>query len=870
MRLQHIFSSLLLCGLSLLLSACWQDSPDESLQKIQQYMNNGNDRAAELSAKALLASAQDSSDQELERASRLLLARTYFHYGDNKNSARFYEALLTPIAANASTVSKGVVGSEDDWHQWLLSAFNSNDRKLISSIFENPKTPFSAKAKEVYKIRQLISEGHTEDALSVMALSSPPEVQESRYVRYQFALLNASNDSNASLQTSIDLTSKHPEFAEAIMLKARLLHARGDAQDALEQYTLYTKLRPADAEAKIYAALTAFQLNQYDVGRKFLQILAKQAGKHPMVLQLQGMLALYDQKFDEAKSYAEQSLSYGLESFINHLVIGVGAYQQKSWEQANRHLALINDRLPKDHFAKKMLVETKLQLDESKEAAQIFKDLDTKDVIDVALANRVSKKLIEQGGFNDASAVQQQVAGIDVEQEDLLLQRKVLSQALKRNEFKQALISSMQNEKGESKNQLRLILLHLADNETDQAQTLAREWLEESPANVNALNASAMVEQRLGNNQRVTDYLNKALAIDPNNIPSLVMELNLARIDDNFEKLLSISNKLLIDLNFHNPMIFNHWLVASHNLKKMDWNQTLALISSDDTDQLEGLFLNFLLQNGEQQQAERYLSEQIKSGEWTSRHWATAIISAATLGNQDLAITRLQEFINSSSMEDEATAAFAVASAAKLGQPNLVISAMESAEAKDITIKNRELIATKAYLQLGQIDNARKSLTLHATEDSAFWELTADIAIAEQRFSDAWQALTSALEPEMRYPLLKKMFATGNKINKRSKVKEHIRQYFKDQPSDNHSRRMVAQWYMADNPRFAIELLDSSPMQEELKKDWVTANNLAWLYHQTGDETKAKLFAQQAIEQAPENPDVIDTYKTVFGENPGN
>lgn len=854
---------------SVLLSACGQDSPDESLAKIQQYIADRDYRSATLTGKSLLASAQKSGDRDLERSGRLLLARSYFHSGDTKNSARFYDALLKDVTSStASSVSAAIQGDEDDWHQWLLSAFTLNDRKLIASILKHPANTFSAKAKEIYKIRQLIADGSSDDALSILELTNAPGDHSSRFVRYQYALLTASTDTKAALATTYKLISEAPKFAEAHLLQARLQQSLNDPTAALEEYITYTSLRPADAQAKIYATLTAFQLGQYDTGRQFIEVLSKQAGKHPMVLQLQGMLALYDKDFGQAKSYAEQSLSYGLESFINHLVIGVGAYQQQSWEQANRHLAVINDRLPSDHFAKKMLVETKLQLNESQEAAAIFNDLDTKSVIDVALANRVSKKLIDDGVFQDASDIQKKVANIEVEQEDLALQRQVLSQALKRNEFKQALISSMKDQQGETKDKLRLTLLYLADNELEQAQTLVREWLDNASKDINALNAAAMVEQRLGNHARVEDYLNKALIIDPNNIPSLVMQLNLARIDDQPEQVLAISNKLLIDLGFLNPMVFNHWLEGSQALKKINWNQALKLVKTDTSDKLEGVLLNHLLRNGNFEKTESYLVDSVKSDQWLDRHWVAAILSAAAQGKKELAIKRIQDFINSSALDNENSALFAISSASKLGDYELAQASLSAADARDIIVPNRALIATNTYRQLGKLKQAKESLKQHATEDSPFWELTADIAIDEQRYSDAWQALTSASEPSLRFSLLEKMYTVGNKLNKRSKVKEQIRQYFTEQPNDNISRRRVSQWYVEESPRFAIELLDAGPMQEELKKDWVTTNNLAWLYHQTGDSVKARQYAEHAIEHAPDRPEVIDTYETVFGLKP--
>ncbi len=567
----------LLLGLLLLLTLGGCGSTEQDLAEMQQHLREGNYRSAEITGKSLLTEAQQQADKELERAARVLLARTYFSYGDNVNSARFYDALPLPVALEAAPASASITATDDDWHQWLLAAWDSGNQKLSATILQLAKDRFGPSAMAIYKVRQLLAAGNSSDARSAFELTTAPTPEASLYVRYQYALLRAAVDPDEALRVASDLLAQQPDFAQAVLLKARLLQAQGDSTDALAHYQRYGKLRPADAKAMMLTTLTAFQVGQYDTARELVATLSRQLGQHPMILQFQGMLALHDKRFDDAKAFGEKSLAHGLESPMNHLLIGIGAYQQKAWEQANRHLALVSDQLPKDHFARKMLVETKLQLHQPKHAAAIFKNLDTDSVIDVALANRVSAQLIGEGGYEDATAVQRQVADIAVAQEELVLQRQALDKALRRNEFKAALIESIKGQDSDAKDKLRLILLYLADKETENASRLAGDWLQASPRDVNALNAAALVEQHAGRPAAMKSYLDKALAIDPQNIPSLVMQLNLARIEKDLPAIVVRSKTLMEDIGFVNPLIFNYWLEASFLLKQPYWEQALRL-----------------------------------------------------------------------------------------------------------------------------------------------------------------------------------------------------------------------------------------------------------------------------------------------------
>jgi Tfp pilus assembly protein PilF len=862
---RKILSSAVL--MAALLGGCTQKSPEQTLAGIQQDLQNDNFRSAEIKGKSLLTEARENKRPELVRAARLLLARTYFQFGDNINAARFYDA-LERLPGTDGAPGQQIVPMDKDWHQWVMAALENRDPELVDEILKSEQAPFNDKAREIYKILQLRAEGASADAMSVLELTEPPSANESPFIRYQYTRLTAHSDLETAMTVIEEITAADPHFSDALLFKARLHQARGEGAAALENYILYSKQRPGDADASVYTALAAFQQKDYETGKIYVQKLARQAANHPMTQQLQAMQFFFDKRFDDAMELAQRSLNQGLESFINHLIIGVGAYQQHSWEQANRHLTIISDRLPSDHFGRKMLVETKLQLNESEEAAEIFQNLDTRDAIDVALANRVSHQLISRGIFDDASMIQQKVADIDVEQHNLANQRYILNQALKRNEFKQALVESVKSEDAGAKDKLRLVFIHLADGETDKADRIVTQWLSSTADDLHALNAAAMVAQRKGDKRKMMEYIDRALSIDPDNIPSLLLQLSAMAAVGDAPATRRISSRLMDDLSFINPMVYHHWLGSSYHFNQLDWEKAQASLQGDNREALEGVLLNFLLRTRQLERVETYLAERGDEKQWSKSQRVASILADIEHQQPGQASAHLQNLIDSPVFDDASMAQFTLGIAARIEQYDMVFRILQKADGKGITVRNRSLIASTAYLKQGEIKEARTSLLNHPTQDTAYHELDAEILMAERKYRDAWEALEKAIEPRSRYSVLVKMYEVGRKINASKKVRAHIRDYFNANPKDSISRRRIAQWYMENNPQFAIELLDVSMMQKELQKDWITTNNLAWLYHQVGDTEKAQQYAKHAISHAPERAEVIDTYETVFGKKP--
>jgi putative PEP-CTERM system TPR-repeat lipoprotein len=86
-----------------------------------------------------------------------------------------------------------------------------------------------------------------------------------------------------------------------------------------------------------------------------------------------------------------------------------------------------------------------------------------------------------------------------------------------------------------------------------------------------------------------------------------------------------------------------------------------------------------------------------------------------------------------------------------------------------------------------------------------------------------------------------------------------------EQPGDRRAIALLAQsLQMAGRDAEAISAYET--LLEAGQKDYVTLNNLAWLYHERGDE-RALEVAREAYDLAPNRPEVADTYGWILVNN---
>lgn len=136
--------------------------------------------------------------------------------------------------------------------------------------------------------------------------------------------------------------------------------------------------------------------------------------------------------------------------------------------------------------------------------------------------------------------------------------------------------------------------------------------------------------------------------------------------------------------------------------------------------------------------------------------------------------------------------------------------------------------------------------------------------LAAKRPTEAAKAFVKAYERTPSFSLAA-FAAQAKSAAKLPKPEAELQDWIRRMPSDLIARRTLADYHMAAGRNdAAIEELEK--VVEARPKDAIALNNLAWLYHATGDK-RGLTLAERAYAEAPRAPAIADTYGWILAQN---
>jgi putative PEP-CTERM system TPR-repeat lipoprotein len=173
--------------------------------------------------------------------------------------------------------------------------------------------------------------------------------------------------------------------------------------------------------------------------------------------------------------------------------------------------------------------------------------------------------------------------------------------------------------------------------------------------------------------------------------------------------------------------------------------------------------------------------------------------------------------------------------------------------------------ATGAQVLLGRLAIRRKDFSaaektakaLSSTTDNLALgqELLGDIRVAQTQIEQARQAYLSAFEAS---PATSNVLKLDQMERRLGQDHERLETWLEAHPDDL-KVRLVRASYLQQEGSGTVAIPEYERMLESDRANPIVLNNLAWLYHESGDE-RALDLARRAHELAPTSPEIMDTY----------
>jgi putative PEP-CTERM system TPR-repeat lipoprotein len=327
-------------------AACGMDSSEDMLVSAKNYLANNDKAAATIQLKNALAKSPDLAE------ARFLLGRTLLDSGD-------------PVAAEIELRKAIELKFPSDQVNPVLARAMLAQGQMKKLIEEMGKVQInSAEAKA--DLRTTIAQGYAMQGKLDDARNAFEEAVASKGdfapALLGLARIKATEQELPKTQQLVDaIITKAPQNAEAWHFKADLLRAEGKNDEAIAAYQKVIEIRPELLAG--HAAIITMQLrnNKIDLAAKQLEAMQKVAGKAPLTLYMQGLVAYSQKNIAAAKIATDALLKAQPDSPQGLQLAGIIAYDSRSDTLAQEYLAKALKLVPGLDFGRRTLVRSYLR-----------------------------------------------------------------------------------------------------------------------------------------------------------------------------------------------------------------------------------------------------------------------------------------------------------------------------------------------------------------------------------------------------------------------------------------------------------------------------------------------------------------------------
>ncbi|MDL0429696.1 tetratricopeptide repeat protein [Marinobacter sp. TBZ242] len=833
-------ATLLSVAISLAFVGCSGDSDEMSQEEIQYlshldqsrfFQRQGELKASTLEARSAIEMQPNRIEPYLVIINNLLTA------GDARNAERQLDELLSDVGEQSisqqSLNDAALIRAEARLMQ------QEYDEALAT--LEELKEPDRVQRLEAALLRGDIhlAENRLDAARSAYSTAREIDSSTAEPLIGLSKVAYSENNPEEGDEYIAEAEALNPDNVELWLWKARLAHAAEEwaeaeqayvnALETIGQYDVMTYQKYQTMSALINVLREQGKSSEAFV---YEEILAKSAPGTIKSNLTAAQEAFNDGELNSAARYLEEVLAQAPGHEQASLMLGIIRYRQGQPKEAEALLAPVADMGDSDQ-ARKLLAATRLQMRNPEGAREILANLEDQDSDPETLALVGIASLVSGDTESGEQFIEK---SLSLAPDNNSLRLRYATYLLRQGKTDRAIAQANQIlETDPESEQARLLIIqaHVSADDYETAMAVASNWVEEQPKNVAALVARGNVAANAGNVEEAREYFQKAVEADSENPGPLNALGNLARSRNEMD---------------HAKDYYRRAIELSP-----DNRQALQGLSSVmPRDELTGLMEEVREQHPDAYGPRLVLLE-------------SALIENNTQRADELTAGLLER-------EDESSPAPAESLVASVyhGIATQMAQREHLEQAADILRRgrilfpeNEEIGIQAAAIQFteGNTKAARdilRDVKQQHPESSAPFRIEARYFEKQEEYQEAAELYELALQLEQTTELevaRARALARAGLRNSAIESLENARQAFPRDPQILMSLAMLQQENNApEKAASAYEaLLELEP------KNVVALNNLAWIYHQQGDD-RAMDLARQAFEVNSDNAAIADTY----------
>ena len=856
MKSSHGKALLTALVISIGLTACSGQSPEQQLQSAKEYLQKSDSKSALIQLKSALQQNPDLGE------ARFLLGKLLLEEGDATGAeiefrkalaAKHSEPVVVPELARALLLTGQA--------QKLVAQFGSTqlgqpsaDASLQTSLAIAQNSLGKPQASKAALAAALSADSDHVPALMLKAREKAAE-----------------RDIEGALLAMDDILAKAPANAEAWKLKGDIvLYTQGKTDDALAAYRKSTEVDPKFVTGHLAVIAILIEKNKLDEASTQLGQIKKLAPKSSATKYVEAQLAYQKKDYKLARELSQDLLRQASNNRRFLQLAGAVELQTNSLAQAEVYLNRAVQTDPKSALSQRLLIKTFLQSGQSRKALEALKAITVKDDLDPSFFALAGEVYLQNG---DAKSAEEYFAkALKVDPNNVATRTALAVSHLSSGRNDGSALEELESiaESNDATNaDLALISAHLRRGDYSKALAAVAKLESKQPEKPLAANLRGRIQLAQKDTAAARKSFEQALAIDPTYFSAAA---SLAALDMR-DKKPADAKKRFESLLAKNPKQSQALLALAElaALQSASKEEVAGLLTNaseaNPTDVAPRLLLiNLHLRNQDNKLA-LSAAQSAVSAVPSSPELRDALGRAQQAsGDLNQANATFAKLVEDQPLSPQAYLRLAGVQYASKNTASAEKSLLKALELKpDFIDAQRSLIAMNlAASKYSEAVDVARTMQKQRPNEAIGYSFEGDIKGTQKEWEAAAAAYRAGLKVAEGTELAIKLHAATLAASKTAEAARFADTWVKAHPKDTQFRFYLGGEAMGRKDYAAAETLFLDLVRTQ-PENAAALNNLAWVSQQLRRENAIN-YAEKANRLAPNQPALMDTWAMLLSE----
>ncbi|MCH2056447.1 MAG: PEP-CTERM system TPR-repeat protein PrsT [Thalassotalea sp.] len=822
-------------------------------ESANQYISDAKEQLAKENITTSIIALKNAIQIEPNNGeARYLLGKIYLEDGNRVNAIKELERALQ----NKYDISLVA--------PLLTEAYYLNEDFINIIEFDIAGLSPAAKIKvSFFQILANVMTGASEQAQELLKKLNKEEGNKGYYQLAKAYLTFAEQDLEGARSLVEEALSSLPANPHGVLLLGHIGAAKRDFSMASENYAKYLSLLPGQRSVELMLANSLLQQGKLVEAEQHADSILALLPEQAFANYIKAMVRVEEKDYVNASKHAELALANKLNQPNIRLVAGVSAFYLKNYEQALNHLKSLASFLPEDHFARKMLVVSQLELGLIEDAATMAEELTAASPENTDFYSSLSYRLLQAGATNEAKAVLAKQGQVQTEDASKLLKDGILRMMVDDDEALTSLEKAVELDPELAKAELALAYLAVRSGDTARALSIATKWQESYPEKADGYNLESAIALKRKDLSLAKKLLLQGLKIESDNLYSLTQLAQISQAEGDNDAAQDYIQKAITAAPYDLKVLRLYFRL----LRNEEALQTLKdkLTQAPANDNLKIVVAEAQLSMGELESAIGLLNQITPNIDTPKLFWMMKVYTAKASKNIVMLKKALDDWseLNPYHIEpsfylaeyyvyekDFKRALNTVDEALKRHPEYLTLSFVKT----EILLDMRKAADAKAFYE---------SYKSRVDDLPAKYGIEGRIALLNKQFSLAAENLATFYKSQPNNKMVTLLAAALIGNSEQAQAIELLEGHIATMGGNSQVYSLLGTLQLqANNREGALKVYEA--MIEEQPTNVIAINNAAWLNMEQGDFDRALTLINQAVDLAPNNAQVLDTKAMVL------